>query len=168
MEKTRDEILEGAKEAFFKALLAGYAGDGSGVDVEKTPDGYTTNTWEEGEYRVVDRYCTTQLSDYSAGTTTIFFENKAIWWMNYAGRYPADAIPFLVDALKNAYENRQFEGGRGRNGFMTVRDRESWTYKNIVKLNSFADFSGKEMIMYAFCQQAIMVGYHEYSGISFI
>ena len=119
-EAQKMKILEGAQKAFFEAMLDGYAGGDNRKSAKvKGEDGYTTITYtsKDGECKVVDRYCTTPLSDKSCGTTTIFYENGSVWvpvwWMSYGGRYPKRVIPFLKESLKWAYEMRDFCGGRG-------------------------------------------------------
>ena len=72
----RVQILEGAKSAFFEAMIDGYVGGENRRSVKvKDDDGYTTITYttEDGKYKVEDRFCTNPFSDEAAGTTTVFF-----------------------------------------------------------------------------------------------
>jgi hypothetical protein len=142
---------------FFKAILAGYAGDGSGVKKEKSPDGYKTLIYEEGKFRVADRYCVTPHSDKSAGTTTIFFEGQPIWWMSYGGEYHKSEIPLLKEALSKAYHEQTFCGGRGPETFGDL-------YFNRFRGN-FESFSGTEVIN---SPRGNVLGYHHYLGMSLI
>lgn len=177
--KERMSILRMAKEIFFKAMLAGYAGDGGGVKKEKTPDGYKTLTYEEGKFCVVDCYCVTPHSNRSAGTTTIFYEGQAIWWMSYGGWYEERAIPTLKKALVKAYRHGRFIGGRGvhwTKGFSFENDGLSYLYDNRPdKKRRFfhGQFEGEEYIWqhikgHGYFRQPKIVGYHKYFGMSLI
>ncbi|MDD4761455.1 MAG: DUF5680 domain-containing protein [Candidatus Pacebacteria bacterium] len=159
----REKILEGAKEVFFKAMLAGYAGEGREKTTKaKSSDGYTTIEYSDGDFRVVDRYCTTPDSDFSAGTTVIFFENKPVWWMAYAGSYPAEVIGFLKEILRENYENGIFNGGRG----LGVKRGENFIYINEVKDCDFSLFNGMEIIIYSKTEKKL--GFHRYFGSALI
>lgn len=179
--KERASILHRAKEVFFKAMLAGYAGDGSGVNKEKTPDGYRTLTYKEGEFMVVDRYCVTPHSKRSAGTTTIFYEDRAIWWMSYGGWYNDEVIPFLKESLAVAYRRRSFNGGRGPNNRHDKGRRKKVYYVNHVNRVSqhtvkclwssgFEGFCGREEIAdYSrSVTEPTVLGVHRYFGMSLI
>jgi hypothetical protein len=177
--RDRAWILKEAKKAFFEALLAGYAGDGSGVKKEKTPDGYNTLVWEKGPFRVVDRYCVTKTSNKSAGTTTIFFECQPIWWMSYGGWYEEKAIPTLRKALAEAYRLRRFIGGRGvthTHGFASKNDGRMYKYTNHPdKKRRFfhGQFEGVEYIWQhvkgrGYFRQPKLVGCHRYFGTALI
>jgi len=157
----RETVLKGAKMAFFAALLAGYAGNSKGLKKKKTPDGYKTITFVSGDFKVVDRYCTTPHSNSSAGTTTIFFQNKPVWWMSYSGYYEDEAILFLKQALARTYRRRIFLGGRGL-GFST----DNMIYVNHVGTDKFERFDGWESIIEIGTWRKL--GYHKYSGISLI
>lgn len=161
----KDEILAGAKEVFFAANLDGYVGNGERSIVTKTPDGYTTIEFEEGDYRVVDRYCTTPQSDKSAGTTTIFHKDIPIWWMCYGGSYPPEVIPFLKAALKEAYQRKQFQGGRGPT---TFSGEEGLIYFNTKETTAnFQRFEGEERI-HRRGSSSWCLGTHKYWGMSLI
>jgi len=164
----RGSIIHRAERVFFKALLAGYAGDGSGVKKEKPPDGYRTMTWpptgDHGGFKVVDRFCVTPTSNRSAGTTTIFFEDQPIWWMSYGGYYDDSAIPFLKTALADAYGRQEFRGGRGpirfQNGNFVYVNRQGFDG------TSFACFEGREEIFEASSER--LLGFHKYFGMLLI
>lgn len=158
--KTREEVLEGAKKVFFKAMLAGYAG--KEANKTKTSDGYTTIEYSEEDFRVVDRYLTTPNSDYSAGTTTIFFENKPVWFMAYAGRYSSEVIPFLKSVLRRSYESELFVGGRG----LEVYREGGLIYNNDVAENDFSYFCGRESIFYS--KEGSREYFHDYFGMALI
>lgn len=165
----REEILNGAREMFFAAMLAGYASEK--INLAKISakilgkDGYKTITFLSGNYKVVDRYCVTPLSDFSAGTTTIFhrFRFKGrwipVWWMSYSGHYPKEVIPFLKVALKQSYEKGEFAGGRGPKTLQFVKGKSD-LYENHW-VGDFHSFDGCESIN---CN----AGFHKYFGMALI
>jgi hypothetical protein len=156
-------ILGGAREAFFKAMLDGYAGDQKKSAKTVSSDGYKTIEFPIGDYLVVDRYCTTSCSDFSAGTTTIFFRGSAVWWMSYAGRYPEKVIPFLKEVLRKAYEEEIFFGGRGRDS----SNNEAFVYSNQETEGwDFTRFKGREEI--SDIKTTKRLGFHEYLGMALI
>lgn len=167
-------ILEGAKQAFFKAMLDGYAGGENRRSVKvKDEDGYTTITYttEDGKYKVVDRYCTTPLSDKSCGTTTIFFRTgliwSAVWWMSYGGHYPESVIPLLKAAMKANYERGVFNGGRGPSFFPFPSSQEEVLYTNHF-YGDFTSFKGEEFINSFKVDEVGRVGFHNYFGRSML
>jgi hypothetical protein len=168
----RDEILKQAKEIFFKAQLAGYASSGQGVKKEKTPNGYTTITFVEEDWMVVDRYCVNPHSNYSAGTTTISNEDDPVWWMAYWGSYPKEAISFLRGVLGQAYRKGFFHGGRGLHRAHSSKRRPQFIYLNEIEgvseteESSFEHFRGSEKIMEVTAIKYI--GWHQYEGMSLI
>ncbi|KKR29828.1 MAG: hypothetical protein UT61_C0021G0019 [Candidatus Woesebacteria bacterium GW2011_GWA1_39_8] len=169
----RDDILEGAKKAFFEAMMDGWVGEGNRRSIKtKDDDGYVTITYEteDGKYKVVDRYCTT-LSDRSGGTTTIFFRTSliwiAVWWMAYGGHYPESTIPFLKHALKENYEGRVFNGGRGPAYFPFPPCQEERLYTNHF-YGDFTSFRGEESINSFKPNEVGRIGFHKYFGMSFL
>lgn len=183
MTMDNEQIRAEAQKVFFAAMLAGYANsessdvvttkrqDGCSViefaqsDMTKikSPDHYTTIEFTQGNYRVVDRYCTTPNTDHSAGTTTIFYADDPIWWMSYAGFYAERVIPFLKEALQRAYEESSFRGGRGPR--IVRKDDPLWIYQNRATGN-FCHFKGREEIRYRTTLE--LLGFHEYLGMSLI
>jgi hypothetical protein len=158
------EILEGAEEAFFVAMMDGYAGEKKNSIKTTDSDGYKTITWEVGNYKVVDRYCVTPKSDFSAGTTTIFYRYNQwipVWWMSYGGYYPGPLIYFLKKCLKTNYEKKVFMGGRGPS---CVKGETGESYINKAT-GDFDCFSGEEQIN---SDIAICKGYHKYFGMALI
>jgi hypothetical protein len=156
-------ILLRAKKVFFAAMMDGYAGNRYKKSVKvKTDDGYTTITFVSGDYKVVDRYCTNEHSNKSAGTTTIHFKNSPIWWMWYSGFYKERAIPFLLATLKQSYKKRIWNGGRGP---------RSWYDSNLMymtdgELKDFSDFEGREEISVRETDE--IIGVHNFGGMSLI
>jgi len=129
-------------EVFFEAMMDGYAGGKLRRSVKTlSPDGYKTIEFHMGDYKVIDRYCVTPHSDFSAGTTTIFHLGVPVWWMTYGGRYSAAVIPFLKKALYQAYRKNEFNGGRGPGCF----SEKELVYANFVaERSTFGAFSGEE------------------------
>lgn len=147
------------QNAFFDAIRAGYAGDGTGVK-KTSRGGWNTMSWEsEDGFKVVDRYLIPEGNDNSAGTTTIFYGGRPVWIMNYAGHYPERAIPLLKKALSTTYGKKEFVGGRGpkelADGDMKYENQHE---------GDFNAFSGREAIR----DKAGEVGFHRYFGMSFV
>ncbi len=165
---SRSMILAEALKVFFKALLAGYAGDGSGVKKEKFPDGRRIHTWEEGFFKVVDEWRVFPNSDWSMGNTTIFFKGNAVWGMSYGGCYPEAVIPFLKKALAEAYKDENFNCGRGPIVYAGDIDGVSLVYLNTNNpaCNNFLLFSGEEKILKG-CDSTIL-GFHKFFGMTLI
>lgn len=159
----KNAILHEAKEVFFRAMLAGYAGNKN--DAAKSSDlyGYKIFEFTHGDYLIVDRYCTTPLSDYSAGTTTIFYRTMPVWWMSYAGHYPKEAIPFLKKVLAETYAANDFNGARGP-AFYRDPGKGLW-YHNTAD-GDFEEFSGVEVIRKIDADE--LIGLHKYQGISLL
>ncbi|MFA5173233.1 MAG: DUF5680 domain-containing protein [Candidatus Paceibacterota bacterium] len=160
----REKILEGAKEFFFEGMLARYFGhrDGKKITKIESSDGCNDIVFRDGDFKVVDRFYITPDSDFSAGTTTIFFENKPVWWMAYGGCYPAEAIAFLKMALKENYERGTFLGGRGPK----LVEEENFVYRNEVRMSDFKIFNGRESIVDLEAEKEL--GFHEYFGMALI
>ena len=67
--------------------------------------------------------CWSSFGDYSCGTARIEVQNCPVLLMQYGGPYSEEAIPCVKAALRDAYENGRWYGGRGRHGFTTVEDK---------------------------------------------
>jgi hypothetical protein len=71
-------------------------------------------------FLLIDIWFSTKKSDFSGGMTLIIVDNEMVWMMNDGGHFPEEVIPTLKLALKSAYEQKLFVGGRGpaefRNG----------------------------------------------------
>jgi hypothetical protein len=161
-------ILEGAEASFFEAMMDGYAGGKEVSTKTKDSDGYKTITWEKGDYKVVDRYCITPLSDFSAGTTTIFYRHEGqwipVWWMSYSGRYPKELIAFLKECLIKNYTQGIFLGGRGPAYVKVEPEGRVMQYSNDASGN-FSWFQGEESIK---SQSYSLYGYHKYFGMALV
>jgi len=157
-------MLEAAEiqKFFFKAMLEGWAGDKNAVDDDMID--YKVFTYEDKERGLVlsDRFLSIPNCNNSAGTTTIWHEDRAVWWMQYHGWYDPKVIPFLKSVLVEAYKKEEFYGGRG----LWPRHFEDLTYMNSPRFTSdFKRFSGEESID---GDDGQCFGYHEYSGMSLL
>jgi len=149
---------------FFTAMKAGYATEGTPKTKVVDMPGYKEIRYEDGDFLLVDRWCVNPDSEKSAGTTTIWYQNKPIWFMSYGGKYPEGMIHFLKSALRMQYcKDGHFLGGRGPR---LVTDRVAGrTYRNRPVENDFGRFSGREEIVDL---HTGAVGYHDYWGMSLI
>lgn len=162
--EVRKAILDQAQEVFFEAMMDGYAGNLENSTKTVDSEGYKTITFVHGDFKVVDRYCVTPNSDFSAGTTTIFYKPEdrwtPVWWMSYGGRYPFYLIHFLKSALRATYEKKEFCGGRGPKFFRGFGE----SYENNWE-GDFYFFSGKEEIHTCLGRG---MGGHQYFGMALI
>lgn len=174
--KKRDEILVGAREAFFHAMSLGWASGSKAaakkIDVTGSSGGeetaYITGLLYRNEwFRVVDRYCVSEAGK-SAGTTTIWFHHDPVWFMSYGGSYLKEDIPFLKNALMRVYSTKQFFGGRGptslAQGVSHLKDGVLVYANEIEKDSTFDKFRGKEAII----GPVGIRGQHEYWGMALI
>ena len=155
------EILERAKELFFEAMVSGYANPKTKKTTLEGLPGSKVILFEKDEFKVTDVYFTHLGSDLSSGMTIIHHQDKPIWIMHYGGWYKEEAIPFLKEVLRIAYQKVYFSGGRGINPFQN----NSFLYLNKVERNSFSDFKGREEIYHG---NGSFLGFHEYFGGSLI
>ena len=151
-----------AKNTFFDAMLAGYAGKGAKArPIARLPGSHVIE-YSSGPWKVVDVYHTT-LGEMSYGTTHLFFEAVPVWMMHYWGEYPKEMIPTLKRALSSAYQNGFWNGGRGPEWF----NDDEFTYHNDVGLGSCFEVisSGKETIVRSGEEERGAVGYHRYNSL---
>ena len=156
--------LSHVEALFFTAMQAGYAAEEvKKVKVVDMP-GYKEIRYEDGDFLLVDRWCVNPDTERSAGTTTIWYQNKPVWFMSYGGFYPERLIHFLKSALRMQYcGDGHFNGGRGPK---LVGDLSAARiYRNRPVQNEFGQFSGREEILDAHTGE---VGYHDYWGMSLI
>lgn len=158
-----DSVRE-IQKFFFRAMLRGYVSPDAGKTVIPGMPGYKSVIIDEGEFRLVDAWCSNTFSQKSAGITTISWRNYPVWVMNYGGYYPetSSIISLLKKALRMAYESNEFLGGRG------IRCAEKdFFYVNNPLLNSFSQFRGREEIRFG-GENGEVVGFHEYWGMSLL
>jgi len=153
---------ESLKEFFFKAMLAGWAGEGKKSKIAELP-GYKYVVFREDDLMLTDIYSVTSNSSKSSGLTTIFYNNNPVWVMHYWGWYYKKAILIVKEALTQAYSKGIFWGGRG----LEALNGNSMDYRNWPDENSFDCFSGREFVRLEGDEHSIL-GYHEYKGGSLI
>ena len=151
------DILE-VQEVFFKGMIRGWA---AGCDKFAVPDmpGYKEISYQEGKFRLLDRYCISR-SKKSAGTTTIWYEDDPIWVMNYGGYYVSRAMGIVKNAIRDNYQDKIFFGGRGP--FIHVEGTLIYTNRPVV--NNFAKFEGREEVLDT--EFGILLGFHDCWGFS--
>jgi len=160
--------LKLARGVFFRAMLAGYAGNGNGkndkiVKTKSSNGNEVTIIFNEGDFMVIDRYYVTPGFNTLAGMTLIFFKGNPIWWMSYGGEYPKEVIPFLKLVLAEEYRIGSFRGGRGPIEWADKKYR----YRNRPTGNTcFDSFFGREEITIASSNG--LIGFHDYQGASMI
>ena len=145
--------------AFFLAMENGYAQSVPKQTVPGMP-GSKCITFVWGDYTVVDLWFTTPHSDFSHGTTIIYFKSDAVWMMCYEGQYPKEIIHFLKHALHIAYvKEKRFYGGRGPS-VVPHPDNELTYINDVAPGSSFKQFQGSEHIR----DGGTWTGYHAYHG----
>lgn len=154
-----ENILKGAQEYFFRAMLAGWAGNVKGEPVPDKP-GFKRTDYQDGDFRVLDEYGKGRGSNLSTGTTTIWYFDELVWAMTYGGRYREDEIPFLKEVLVDAYRKGEFYGCRG-----DVRIEAGLLYTNSFR-GDFKNFEGEEAIMSR--RGRASLGHHWYRGMSLL
>ncbi len=98
---------------FFDAALATYAGGAKAKTDPSTP-AVKFYSFERGDFIYLDKFMVN--GEYSGGQTVIYFQGNPVWLMQYQGWCKNDdpaVLAFLKRALRNAYEQRSFYGGRG-------------------------------------------------------
>lgn len=156
---SQDEV----KSFFFKAMLKGWAAIGNKIKIAEMP-GYKAIPYRDGDLSLLDNYCVTPNSNYSAGTKTIWYKDNPIWFMSYYGNYFKDAIPIVQKALYNAYQNGVFYGGRGVPRYYD----NDLVYINEQNLDDFTNFSGSERVVKLRNREGDIRGFHFYGGIALV
>lgn len=167
--------IEVIKQFFFRGMLDGYVNPNSIKFRDLRVVFPTVHFWmpdsectfycknvEGKKLQLVDLWFSRGDSDFNGGMTVIWVNDEPIWMMNYGGWYRKDAIPVLKMALKTAYEQKLFHGGRGPHEFR-VGD---YTYSNDPDHSGFEEFCGHEDA-YKDSQivpAAYWLGHHDYHG----
>lgn len=82
--------------------------------------------------------------------------------MQYFGQYPEEAIPCLKAALRAAYAEKKFFGGRGPENFeLGAGEYVYWNKKEVLQSHNFASFNGAECV---FNKKGELIGRHFYQG----
>lgn len=149
---------------FFAAMQDGYAGNAKKSTITELPNSKVI-TFKQGRWTVVDCYFVTPLSNFSFGTTIIYYDDVPVWMMHYWGEYPKEVIPFLKQALRANYEFGRFEGGRGPRMYSDPDNFKRLEYFNFPEHNDNPlNFKGREEIKKYGLPLNRIVGWHEYSG----
>lgn len=154
------------KDFFFKAVLHTYAGDAQEKTSALLP-GYKVLQFEDGNFQYVDLYSSSLKLDLMVyprmtwGHTVICYKTKPVWVMFYQGFWFVGidgVVPTLKAALKQAYQNKKFFGGRGLENFQ----QGEFKYWNRVRQNDFVLFKGDEGIKDLEAKQDLLR--HMYNG----
>jgi hypothetical protein len=158
MARASEITIADVKAVFFRAVRSGWIAGNKGVPIEGRPGSHSIE-YREDDWLVIDEYCTT-LGRRSDGTIRIWFRNVLVWSMHYWGEYEESVIPFLMEALIDAYAADCFYGGRGRYTFT----KQLLRYRNSVSAGSdFTKFEGLEEI--TDLEGVAPRGYHDYGGM---
>lgn len=158
----REQIFKEAQAFFFEAMLRGYADEAQKPIPVPGKPGFKQFIYRKGDWRIVDEWATNPDSDVSFGTTTIWYKGQVVWMMQYFGKYGEGAIPLLKEALKAAYIQKVWYGGRGPFEYKSG----SLSYTNNTWAGTFEFFQGKEYI--SDLDQNRRLGWHEYHGMALI
>ncbi|MBI2003669.1 MAG: hypothetical protein HYS78_01695 [Parcubacteria group bacterium] len=150
-----------AEQFFFEAMKGGWAMPVPKSHIPALP-GSKSIPFRIGEYTLLDYYFVAPGSDSSYGTTVIWVTERPFWVMHYGGWYKKEAIPFLKAALRQAYSQNQFVGGRGPNSYHE-KGHPFW-YRNHIEnfANSFARFHGFEDVVNT--ENDEVLGEHRFFG----
>lgn len=143
---------------FFEAMNAGYAAENKPMKGSiAVLRGSKTTYHAQGPWEVNDVWFVTPLSTYSGGMTIISYKGVPVWMMQYFGKYEKTAISCLKAALRAAYSERKFFGGRGPEEFIHGK----YVYENDLGASrDFQDFSGRESVR----DETGEIGWHAYQG----
>ena len=149
------------EQFFFEAMKSGWAMPVPKVPIPSLP-GSKSIPFRIGEYSLLDYYFVAPGSDSSYGTTVIWIANRPVWVMHYGGWYKKEVIPFLKAALRMAYSQNQFIGGRGPQRYKNCH--YPFLYCNDVGWIqcTFENFHGLEYVLDQ--TQIQRLGEHRYFG----
>ena len=149
------------KEAFFHAMMNGYAADAPKSTIAGLP-GSKAIVISYGEYTVTDFYHVAENSEKGFGTTMIQTRGgQPVWCMHYEGWYEKKVVPFVKRALIRNYAIQTFTGGRGP--FVYSED-DVLLYTNTPNFSSFLHFQGREKVTLR-GDEGTIFGWHEYHGM---
>ncbi len=142
---------------FIKSMLDGFiAGKEPKASLRS---GYVCLEFSSGEFHYIDTWMGLETPKGSThGEIIIFFRGIPVWYMQYCGYYPKQALPILKLGLTAAYGKNLFVGGRG----IPYLEFENFKYTNHVDFdhNTFSDFKGFEKVHL----ERRSLGTHEYRG----
>jgi hypothetical protein len=153
------QFLAEIKGAFFEGMNVGYVADKPKKNTITELPGSKMVLYVSGPWKLTDVYHVTPLSSMSGGTIVIAYEDVPVWMMQYFGQYYEEAIPCLKAALRQAYSNCHFIGGRGPHHFVF----KEYIYKNSEDIfpQDFKLFRGEEKVH---DKSGIIFGRHLYHG----
>lgn len=162
--------LEEVRAFFFRGMLNGYVSGSRTITRIPEMPGYKLAPFRHGDFYLLDMWSKTEDSDRSSGMTNIWYRDKLVWEMQYGGHYPEEAIPFLKEVLRQAYESGNFYGGRGprrhedKSGIFLYTN-EPWKFW---RFGDFARFKGHEEIHRRGPDGYELIGHHDYTGMSIL
>lgn len=147
---------------FFEAMLAGYAAE---APVEKTsfgrfPGSKMPPPYVKGPWELIDLYFVTATASRSGGMTIVWYDRIPVWMMSYFGEYTESALPCLKAALRKAYTEGRFFGGRGPSDF----SHGDFSYYNTSTQGVLDHFVGEEWVDDLRGKEPLKVGWHVYHG----
>ncbi len=103
--------------------------------------------YKKGNLLLIHQWLEVVTSPWTRFVTSIYVLDKGLkiilWTMIGQGIYDPRALDIVKHSLKNAYEEGEFRGGRGR----SLTKLDSLTYHNIGNsLDSFMNFVGSEFV----------------------
>lgn len=151
--------VQAIKEFFFEAALATYAGSGPKMPIGQTPPGFKGYKFGRDRYLYQDIYSAVG-THHSFGQTVIWMDDKPIWFMQYHG-FCRDkrASEVAKQAMRAAYVERQFIGGRG----IKRLEQGNLQYGNN-GMRSFGDFNGQDWVSEMKNGRDAMLFWHRYHG----
>ena len=128
---------------FLLGATSGWAWNEPASSVSDLP-GYREIRYAEGDFLVVERFAA--VSDRKwvnlHFSVTVFIGDAPAWSLELGGRYEEHAIEFLKAAIRHAYANHVFAGGRGGNSEMGGAFVDSKKYPGLAYVNYVRDREG--------------------------
>ncbi len=146
------------KGFFFEAALATYAGDGEKIPDEEIAPGFKGHRFVRGEYVYVDKYAVNGIQSF--GQTVIWLDEMPVWFMQYHGFcHDKRASELVKKAMREAYMQRQFIGGRGIKHLRV----DDLGYGNSGS-NLIEKFNGVDWVTHYVDDKEFMTFWHDYGG----
>ncbi|MFH1315840.1 MAG: hypothetical protein ABIH67_05615 [Candidatus Uhrbacteria bacterium] len=161
--------LEQIRENFFRAMLENsWASGGEAMTSVGQPFTKHVSWTDGGDWIVIDRWTSVPASNFSRGSTTIFFCGIPVWFVHFHGEYTKEASKLVKQALIRTWEARRFRASRGE-----IFSQGGLTYINDVarprdgdgSLDIFAKFACYEEVYDA---DRNRLGWHRVSGMALI
>jgi len=148
--------IEQIPRVFFAAMRA-YAGNMQNGTIREVP-GLETVLFEVDCFKAC-HYFVAAHGRYKFEQIIILCDGEPAWTMSWYGWCVESAIPFLGRALRKAYDQRGFFGGRGPK---TVPESGMLYMNSVEQPSSWRRFNGQEEI---FDHDDRLIGWHRYQGI---